>query len=66
MTFVWQCLDVSDVSATDLVEFPKKKKNGKIPICEGCQNCDQLLKLCKLSDKGFPRLPNDPSPSSLS
>jgi len=26
MAFVWQCLDISDVSAKDSIEFPKKKK----------------------------------------
>jgi len=29
MTFVWQCLDVSDVTAKDTAEFPKKKKKKK-------------------------------------
>jgi hypothetical protein len=32
MTFVWQCRDVSDVSATDLVRFPKKKKMERFQI----------------------------------
>ena len=34
MTFVWQNLDVSDVSAADTVEFPTKK-TGMIPNDEG-------------------------------
>ena len=39
-------------TATHLFEFPKKEKNGKILNCEGSQNWDELLKLCKLSNKG--------------
>jgi len=47
MPFVWQCPDVSDVSATDSVEFPKKKKKNMewfqivkdVKIETNCKSC---------------------------